>query len=912
MGTIYTVSSSEELYEALANAQGGDEIQLASGDYGDLTLDSKSGFDITFDAEVTITSQDASAPATFSSMTLNGVSNLTFDNVIFDYTFQAGDESFTSPFEVLNSSYVEITNSLFDGDVASGVSEIDDGYGIGVGLFVRGSDNITMSDNESVAWHRAAVFTESTNLTVSGNDIHSIRSDGLNFSEVQGVLIEDNYIHDFMGAPDSADHMDMIQFWTNGTDQASTDIVIRNNTLDVGDGTITQSIFMRNDQVDQGYAGEELFYQNVLIEGNTIINGHTHGITIGETDGLTIQNNTILSIDPSDDRYFGAPAINMAPDSKSVVIKQNAVAAINDADGSEFTVSNNAFIQNSDPNGVGYYADIFVESSQHGSVADYVIAPGSMLDQLGAGAPQNALDSTPDALTAGFDVFSSADQSNTLVFDAGYTFDASGQVGADEASFVWDFGDGTIFEGVSGSHSYAEAGVYDVTLTVTLDGTSTVSTAYAEIKVAGDDILAFDAASGAFKTQAYADEEVIAGSNAASVSYSGQKAIDLGASGTQLELDETAIGNFFGSDSFEINMTLKADDAGDSWGEIARVHGSFIISVTEEGAFKFQFTSDAGNTVQLDSGDVLVNDGQAHDVTIKLDGDTDTLMIMVDGDVAGTVAMYDSVAAMGNWGLVFGNPWGKQNFDGKVLAFDMDAESRDYPTYDGPVGELTELANNTPEPETPETETPSESEETASLPSIDDYVLDAGVLSVETLGGTASVIGAGTEEAHFEFNGKTDYVDLGRLEDFEETDELSFAVTFSKANADDGDMRLVWNHMHVGLGVEEDGLRLFVGQNDAAFHKSIMIDDIGLNDTEQHEAIVIIEDNEDRVQVILDDQIVFDETGTRDLELTDTHDGQWGWTLGSAWNRDFEGEIYELRIDAEAEFVPSEDALVGV
>ena len=86
----------------------------------------------------------------------------------------------------------------------------------------------------------------------------------------------------------------MIQFWTNGTTSPSTNITISENFLDSGNGEWTQSIFMRNEAVDSQGAGTEMFYQNVLIENNVIYNAHTHGITVGEADGLIIRNNTIL------------------------------------------------------------------------------------------------------------------------------------------------------------------------------------------------------------------------------------------------------------------------------------------------------------------------------------------------------------------------------------------------------------------------------------------------------------------------------------------------------------------------------------------------------------------------------------------------------------------------------------------
>ena len=138
-GTI-TVTTSTELYQALSTATGGETIQLAAGDYGALNLSSKSGFDITFPSNVTITSADPLNPASFSGFALNGVSNLTLDGVVCDYTFKAGDPTSLAPFSIGSSENITVRNCTFDGDVASGKTRVDDGYGTGYGLSIRGGN----------------------------------------------------------------------------------------------------------------------------------------------------------------------------------------------------------------------------------------------------------------------------------------------------------------------------------------------------------------------------------------------------------------------------------------------------------------------------------------------------------------------------------------------------------------------------------------------------------------------------------------------------------------------------------------------------------------------------------------------------------------------------------------------------
>jgi PKD repeat protein len=78
--------------------------------------------------------------------------------------------------------------------------------------------------------------------------------------------------------------------------------------------------------------------------------------------------------------------------------------------------------------------------------------------------------STPPVANAGGPYTGSV--GTAILFDASASSDADGTI----ASYAWNFGDGTTGAGVTASHSYAAAGVYAVTLTVT-DNDSLVATA---------------------------------------------------------------------------------------------------------------------------------------------------------------------------------------------------------------------------------------------------------------------------------------------------------------------------------------------------------------------------------------------------------------------------------------------------
>lgn len=676
---VIRVSNSEQLMTALRGATGGETIKLRGGDYGALDLrDGRNGFSGDFASEVTIVSKNIDNPATFSTLNVKGVSNLTLDGLVFDHTFVEGDPDWLKRFKIWDSSDIKVTNSVFDGDLAFGTGTEADYHGTGMGLEVSNSSNIKVNGNEFFNWRIALQIRDSQDVKVRGNEIHDIRTDGMEFIQNQGLLIEGNYIHDFNVARSLGDHADMIQFWTNGTTVAATDATIRGNILDVGDGDVTQSIFMRNDMVDQGKAGYELYYRDFLIEDNVILGGHAHGISIGEIDGLVIRNNSILSIENPD----LTPAININSVSKNVTIEQNAVALITGyGDQNDWTVRDNALIQRDDPDAAGYYGTEFLESSMQSpdGASGWVVDPNGTIAQLGAGASMLLSPETASGLRAVFDVATDPGDDATLVFDAS-VYGPDGLVEDPNAVFKWDFGDGTTATGRQAAHLYTEPGDYKVKLKVVgADGTSTLTRS--EIAVAGEDLLTFQREDGLFHTHGYGEDSAIAGSDAASVvGDTGAAALDLGDEGTQLAIDREAFSRFFGAEGFELSFSLRADTLG-STGEVFRLHNAFIASVAANGKLSFQFFPDDGERVTLTSAR-SINDGRDHDVTVRFDDDADRLTLEVDGIEVSRAEITGSAPEVGYWNLTFGNPWGAENFDGSLDAFDLDAQNNDYPFWE--------------------------------------------------------------------------------------------------------------------------------------------------------------------------------------------------------------------------------------
>lgn len=382
------ITSPEALAQALPRAKAGSVLVLDPGQYGVLSLRG-----LSTKGQVTLRSAKPSAPARFSGMMLRDVQGLTIENVVFDYDFQSGDVLSQRPFQVLKSARITISNSVFDGDLARGLTPIDNGFPTAFGLVVRGSKQITLTGNEIHNFYRGAVISQTSDVVVKGNDLHTLRMDGFNFAEVTGVRIEQNYIHDFARNLKSKDHSDMIQFWTASTNAPSRDIVIRHNVLNSGNGWYTQSIFMRNEKVDTGQAGADMFYRNIVIEQNVIINAHAHGITVGETRGLKVRNNSVLRNPRSEGKKksisLWSPRIAVAASARDVVIESNVTSSIIGPEQQrDWRVDNNVIVQDHSRGQAGFYTAMF-ENPLRGNPKDlrrFFAKKGSAVAQQKAGA----------------------------------------------------------------------------------------------------------------------------------------------------------------------------------------------------------------------------------------------------------------------------------------------------------------------------------------------------------------------------------------------------------------------------------------------------------------------------------------------------------------------------------------------
>lgn len=142
---------------------------------------------------------------------------------------------------------------------------------------------------------RGFVVGRATNIRLTGNTAHGLRSDGYNVAAVQHVIVENNSCRDF--SPIKAirdedgnlikdgDHPDCIQSWSRPYELPNVDIIVRGNRID-GD---MQGIFF-------GSAGTDGGYDRIQILNNIVNVGAPNGIALGQARDSRVIGNQVSSL----------------------------------------------------------------------------------------------------------------------------------------------------------------------------------------------------------------------------------------------------------------------------------------------------------------------------------------------------------------------------------------------------------------------------------------------------------------------------------------------------------------------------------------------------------------------------------------------------------------------------------------
>lgn len=374
------VDGPDDLADALRTAAPGAVLHLGPGDYGTVRINGIQG-------PLHLTAADPSDPPVLSGLVITDSADITFEDIAVEYRATPDSPLWIPAVDIRASTGITFRRVLFDGDLASGGAAEDLGRPTGTGLTIRDSQGITVENSEIRRFERGIVLSHSDDAAILRSHLHRLRHDGITMAAVRRVRIEGNRIGNFDRAPESADHPDMIQMFTTGTERPSEDIRIADNLLLSGHGFWTQSIHLRNERVDQGQAGPEMFYRDIEIVGNVIANAHLNGILVGETQGLVIRRNSLIRNDRSAGANFtealATPLIRVAPTSREVVIEDNLAAGIPRPEGRDWRVEGNVVMP------FASYDEVLVDAQEGDPLdpASYAYRADGPLAGKGIGAP---------------------------------------------------------------------------------------------------------------------------------------------------------------------------------------------------------------------------------------------------------------------------------------------------------------------------------------------------------------------------------------------------------------------------------------------------------------------------------------------------------------------------------------------
>lgn len=437
-----------ELDQALASIGPRGEIVLTGDVYEGLTLyDARHPFAAEYQ-DLVIRADDHGPPPTIRRMSLSGARNIRLSGV----RFEPGPLTSTrdKPYQALRVSGLVIVDSAFvgphglDGDAAFGA--------LGFGLVVRGATGLKLLNCAFRMFHRAVVISMSSDVQIVGSRFTEMSSDGVNLEEVADVTIAGNHFSDFAKPPGQTYHQDFLQLWSVNAKTPSRDILVEDNFFSSGRGDSTQSIFLRNERVDSYDGGDAMFYRDLTIRNNVIHNGHLHGITVGETVGLTIVGNTLVqNFREDEDRPVNTPAINIRRASRDVRIEGNILAKPLGPVEASWSAAGNRSLQMRDP-----LAPEYIGSALRNPLARGAAAPADF--EVIDGGPGADVRRLAGARTPLLHIRAEIEGDGTGAFGLGDA--ASG--GPAQAAAVWFVDGGEVGAGPTLRHRFSGAGRHTV------------------------------------------------------------------------------------------------------------------------------------------------------------------------------------------------------------------------------------------------------------------------------------------------------------------------------------------------------------------------------------------------------------------------------------------------------------------
>jgi parallel beta-helix repeat protein len=354
---------------------------------------------------------------------------------------------------------------------------INDGHG----LFLWNASGVIVESNLIENNSATGIWAghESFNFEIKNNNINGPGDNGIGLMDnASRVLVENNYISNFN--PSGIILSELVN-----------DVIIKNNTcVNNGNGialfgnngghqniagiTIQNNAFLNDINVGLNVIDA----WNITVDQNFAF-GNGQGIFISQSNNVTVTGNLV-------DQNLGG-AIGVVDSSTNVTVSSNNVTrnslGVNFNSASGNLVYHNNFISNTNqassvnstnawdngyPSGGNYWSnyngvDRFTGSNQNlfgqDGIGDLVFAVNSeIIDNYPL-----VINSTLQPLAQGFNISTSAPQSQTVTFDASASTTSRGSF-----TYLWDFGDGVNMNLTNPTtiHTYSQPGTYNVGLTI--------------------------------------------------------------------------------------------------------------------------------------------------------------------------------------------------------------------------------------------------------------------------------------------------------------------------------------------------------------------------------------------------------------------------------------------------------------
>lgn len=691
--TTFTVRSNAELTDILSR------IDELGG--GTIALEAEGGpYQISgrglgsAETPVTITAADPSAPPVVDSVDLRDSSHVTISGL----HIQGKEAGNPQSIYVSGSDNITLTDNTMTGVAEEFLSKTNGATHANSAMLLRDSTDLTVSNNTISNFSTAIGVLEVDGMVIANNDISQLQGDGIQGAGFRNVDIIDNHFHNFLGSTQSINHSDMIQIWGKNAKSVTENVLISGNLLDAGDGALSQSIFIRNEDFGLGSDPENGHFKNITIRENVIHNSAPHGIAVGHTDGLVIQSNTLLKseaaylfhddgseIFPTEPRYHVTDSLNVVGTDN---IGTDYLGQITEA-GNTVLVYDNTM----DPM---YVNNHIVNLSGQGDtdLGDLQIRTDSPLWGT-TGAPMSSL-SEEELSELGPIITATKIIENALARE----LDANASALPEGASVAWHFADGSVIQGTTITHVFETPGLHDVQLVITnADGTANSTTR--SIKIDDPYLFAFDFANGAEDITTRGIEAEVTGTDAQAFVTTAQDkgfylnpntALSLGRENTQL----------FGREAFNIDLRFKQTDAMKDGGLLG-IHTVFKLDIEKDGALSFWLrTADGDFEITTEAGVMNTTDWQ--DIGVRYDGVAGTLALVVDGVTMASGAATGATTGPLSWGVQLGRPWGDDAtgvFESVSMSLPYDASPAPAAPEE-PVAPEAPVVDDTPQvPETP-------------------------------------------------------------------------------------------------------------------------------------------------------------------------------------------------------------------